>query len=299
MRLEEEKLIAPTLQMILRRSLKGSYGADAYKSGSAHPTVFEIESLSPERMVSLAASIAPEDIPSMIRMKVISEDFGPDADLAGLTEQHFTTPSAIARIWRGPEYKKQITLSVEDTKDPNGRDLQFFWTALRGDPEKIHFSPTEDGQQATIEIAWHEPIAINPRHPRLTSRVDVGVIAWNGAQFSAPAILSVSFPSHQLREYKLDEAGAMRLHTIDYDAEGRSAPYDPLLHWSAAWQDTFDYDHAGQLNQWRRVSADGSIIDFAADGASSSDKTVDYQMIKSPNGQPVLEMQNAEEIEAQ
>ncbi len=295
MRLEEEKLVAPTLQMILRRTQKGSYGVDAYKSGAAHPTVFEAERLSPERMVALAASIAPEDIPPMIRMKVVSEDFGPSADLAGLTEQLFTTPSAIARIWRGPEYTKEITLSVEDTKDPNGRDLQFFWSLFRGEAQKVHILPAEDGQQATIEISWHNPFPINPRQPRLTSRVDIGVIAWNGAQFSAPAFLSVSFPTHQRRVYGPDANAVMRLQAVDYDAQTRAASYDPLLHWSAPWRDTLEYDPAGQLIGLLRKTADGRVISFTGDGVPASGVAIEYQVVKTPVAPPVLEMQDTAE----
>ncbi len=286
-RLEKEKLIAPTLQMILRRTQKGSYSIDAYKSGAAHPTVFEAKRLSPERMVALAASIVPEDIPPMIRMKVVSEDFGPNADLAGLTEQLFTTPSAIARIWRGLEYSKQITLSVEDTKDPNGHDLQFFWVLLRGDAEKVHIYPAKDGQQAAIEMKWHDPFLVNLHQPRLTSRVDVGVIAWNGSQFSAPAFLSVSFPTHQTREYTLGENDVIRISSVDYGVLDDDRVYDPLLHWSAPWQDVAVYNVNNELAGWQRQMMDGAIISTNSDRQTTGQKSIIYE-IRKPRSKPHL-----------
>lgn len=277
-RLEGEKLISPILQMILRRTQKGAYGADAYKSAAAHPTVFEAGRLSPDRMVALAASFKPEDIPPMIRMKVISEDFGPKADLAGMTEQLFTTPSAIARVWRGLEYKKHITLSVEDTKDPNGRELDFFWLLLRGDAKKTKIMPMEDGKQATIELEWHNQFPFNPSQSRLTSRVDVGVIAWNGVHFSAPAFLSVSFPTHQNRVYALNGYGVRLLQMIDYDAQARDIPYDPLLHWSAKWRDVATYASRGEAADWTRYIADGTTLEIGSDRRRFKQQSVRYKI---------------------
>lgn len=290
-RLEEENLIAPVLQMILRRTQTTVRSKGDYLSGAAHPTVFAAEHLSPGRMISLASSMLPSDIPPMIRVTVVSEDFGPDADLAGLSEQLFTTPSAIGRIWRGPEHVKHITVSAQSTQDPNGRDLQLHWVLLRGDPKKVRITPNEDGLQARIEIEWHDPFQITPRGARVTSRVDIGVIAWNGVQFSAPAVLSVSFPAHQSRFYGPGENGEIRLDVIDYDALSRGEDYDPMLHWSAPWQDAFDYDPDGALTGWRRTRSDGQTFAFPAEDSLRYDSPTNYQMTDSQGLQPVLQMQ--------
>jgi hypothetical protein len=57
-RLREERLVAPTLQMILRRSLTGVESREDYLGGGAHPVVFDATRLRPARMVELAASLA-------------------------------------------------------------------------------------------------------------------------------------------------------------------------------------------------------------------------------------------------
>lgn len=297
-RLEDEGLIAPTLQMILRRTQKGSYSAEAYRTGVAHPTVFDAQNLSPGRMIGLAAAIAPEDIPPLVRLNVVAEDFSPKAGLADLPERLFDTPSAIARVWRGPEYERHITLSAARTRDPNGRDLEFFWVLLRGDPDKVRITPAEDGQSAEIALNWHDPLPVRSAllgTPRLSSRVDIGVIAWNGAQFSAPAFLSVSFPTHQQRVYAPGPDSRMRLASVDYDARARNADYDPVLHWSARWRDVMEYDADNTLTGWRRESGD-QTLDMKTKNETADGRPIRYDLHETPKG-PELVMSSERDPE--
>ena len=243
-RLVETGLMAPTLQMLLRRNLAGLQGAEAYLSPAAHPAVIEAERLAPGRMVAAAALLNPGEIPPMVRLTVEAEDFARAAGLAGLSERLYSTPSAVARIWRGWQGRREMVISAAATRDPNGRDLRFHWIALSGDPARLRVEPLDAaGTRARITIDWHETVALPGG--RRGARVDVAAIAWNGAQFSAPAIVSVSFPDHQIRRHAPGPDGAPRLAEIDYRAEGRD--YDPLLHWSAPWRDVMVYDAEGTL----------------------------------------------------
>lgn len=289
-KLEAEKLIAPTLQMILRRTQKGLYGSDAYLGAAAHPSAFDEAQLSPERMVSFAAAMQPEDIPPMVRLRVLEEDFSVSAGLAGRSERLFTTPSAIARLWRGPEYEKQIKLSASETKDPNGRPLSFHWVLLRGDPEKVTITPQgEAKERADITIAWHDPYPINTRHARQTSRIDIAVIAWNRVHYSAPAILSVDFPSHQDRSYSPDNTGQIRLSRIDYDAIGRGVQYDPLLYWSAPWRDEAEHDSGRNLENWRRHMSDDQVMILQGSDLTLESQAITYTLDENA-WQPSLTM---------
>ncbi len=265
-RLEREGLVAPTLQMILRRTLAPVRSEADYLTGAAHPSAIEDRDLWPKAMVAMAAALAPEDIPPLVRLAVEAEDFAPVAGLGGLTERLFDTPSALARVFRGPEWEKSVTLSAAGTRDPNGRPLTFRWALLRGDPSRVRIEPLDPaGMRARITIAWHDAYAGAGRAedgpPRMTSRVDVGVFADNGATLSAPAFLSVSFPTHEARRYAPDPGGGMRLAQVDYDALGRGAAYDPALHWSAPWWDMFD-----GRGGWQRLRSDGSQDAFDAKG---------------------------------
>lgn len=259
--LRENRLVAPTLQMILRRSLKGIYSREHYMSGSAHPVVFDKGQLAPERMVSLASSLKPDEIPPIVALNVVEESFQPEAGLADMSELLFNTPAAIGRIWRGPEYTKRMVVSAETTKDPNGRDLQFTWVLLQGDPARVRITPQGPGNaRAEITIDWHDPFIAGRGKKRITNRVDIGVFAYNGAQDSAPSFISVAFPGHQLREYEARGQTGKRLANVDYDAEARDVYYDPLLFWSAPWSDRMVYAPDGAVASIWRVDADGTTI---------------------------------------
>ncbi len=247
--LRDKKLIAPTLQMILRRSQKGVYSRDDYMSGRAHPVVFDKKGLAPERMVSMAAALSPDEIPPVVQLTVEEESFREKAGLARLSEKLFTTPSAIARLWRSPDYTQRMVVSASETEDPNGWRLKFYWVLLQGDPERVRIKTRGQNETgAEIEIDWHDTFAPPAVQPRPTNRVDIGVFAWNGAHYSAPAIISIGFPGHQARRYEpAPDGSGRRLVSIDYDAEGRKAYYDPLLYWTAPWADTLSYDRAGGI----------------------------------------------------
>ena len=192
-RLVEERLLVPTVQMIFRRSLQHVTSRESYLSGDAHPAAFEGYTINPARMVSLAQSIKPDAIPPEVRIAVTAEDLGTEGvDFfgAGLSEQLFDTPGAIARVWRSKAATRTMTVSAAATGDPNGRKLDFHWRLLQGDPEKVTITPSADGTSATITLAWHDPFVISEDNPVTTSRVDVGVFASNGVHDSAPAIVS-------------------------------------------------------------------------------------------------------------
>lgn len=259
--LREKRLIAPTLQMILRRNQTATYRLEQYLSPAAHPTVFERKNLQPERMVAMAADLKPADIPPMVRLAVEQEDFSEAAGLAGLSEHLFDTPSAIARVWRSEAYSREMIVTADKTQDPNDLPLTFKWVLLRGDPAKVRIKLLDDtGQKARIEIDWHEARPINPMTDRMTDRVDVGVFAWNGVNYSAPAFISVSFPRHQSRDYQPVGADpAMRLVSVDY-SNMHNAYVDPLLHWTASWRDEFGYDDQGRRVEWHRVMPNETLV---------------------------------------
>lgn len=269
-RLEAEGLVAPTVQMVLRRAQVGVRRRTDYLSGSAHPSAFEARALAPAAMIALANSLTPDGIPPLVQLAVLEEDFGLHAGLLGQSERLFDTPQAIARLWRGPAFRRAMTLSAADTTDPNGRPLRFDWVLLRGDPGRVTITPLDAaGTRARVTIDWHQPrpapraLAAEGDAP-LTARVDIGVFAWNGVADSAPAFVSVAFPAHQLRRYAPAPDGTMQLAEVDYDALGRGAYYDPLLWWSAPWTDRFAYDATGSLTGWTRSTTRPDAAPLAA-----------------------------------
>jgi len=267
--------------MILRRNLTGVESDAAYMSALANPSVFDGDRLRPDKMIATAAAMRFDEVPPMVRLGVESEGFLDSAGLEGATEKLFTTPSAIARLWRGPDWSREMVVSAADTADPDDRPLTFTWAILRGDPARITIEPLDaTASRARIRVDWHDdypapPLKLGVSAPRLTSRIDIGVFADNGANLSAPAFISIAFPTHERRTYGPGPDGEPLLLSVDYDAEIRGAIYDPLLFTTAPWSDRMIYDEAGQLQGWERTTPEGQTR-FAADGRTEDGRTVTY-----------------------
>ncbi|MFZ5965223.1 hypothetical protein ACOXXX_19945 [Thalassococcus sp. BH17M4-6] len=289
--LDAQRLVAPTVQMILRHNLKSVESRADYLSGRAHPPVFDGRDIRPGRMVAQAAEMRPEDIPPLVRLRVTDESFAEAAGLAGLSERLIDSPSAIGRLWRGFAWEQEMTVTAEDTVAPNDRPFTFEWRLLRGDPDLVQIVPqSPDGRTARIRIAWHDPWTEtetrgNKVSERRLSRVDIGVFAHNGVNDSAPALISIDFPEHQARAYT-NTAKGRRLASVDYNATGRGAYFDPILYWTAPWTDTARYDEAGALEGWERrgPGEETAFVPSGADMLPAQRHAVDT----SDPGKPVL-----------
>jgi hypothetical protein len=293
--LKEERLVAPTLQMVFRRTQKGVYTRDQYLSPLAHPTVFQVADLAPERMVALAAALKPDDIPPMVRLDVETEDFSDAAGLAGLSERLFSTPSAIARLWRSDAFSRTMTVSAAKTQDPNGRAVGFDWVLLRGDPQKVRITPlNDDKSRVRISVDWHDDMRIAPNADRMSNRVDIGVFASNGVHDSAPGFVSISFPLNQSRLYQpVGDGSVMRLMSVDYTGKDRLRYFDPLLHWTADWRDEFAYDANGKMTGWTRIFPTETLA-LLSSGDTELHKPLPRHELKVEGDRPQLEMVNAD-----
>lgn len=284
-RLVETHQLAPALQMILRRNLLGVDSDADYMTALAHPSAIDGTTLRSERMIAQAAAMRPDQLPPPLRLEVEEEAFRTAAGLTGKSEILFTTPQAIARLWRAGDWAREMMISAQSDPVAEGQSLRFHWVLLRGDPEKVWITRLDEaGSSARLRIAWHDEFALPGRETRLTSRVDIGVFAETGAAVSAPAYVSVAFPTHQKREYLPGPDGAMRLVSVNYDAAGRSTEFDPRLFWTGAWRDEMRYDAEGQLAGWQRhdegpggAGQGGQrVTDFAADGRLRDGRIVRY-----------------------
>jgi hypothetical protein len=94
-RLEEERLLAPALVMLLRFGLRDT---DGYLDPRAHPASIHRDMLRPGLMMSAAREIRPDEIAPMVQLRVLAEEFSDAAGLAEKGERLFDTPSAVARL---------------------------------------------------------------------------------------------------------------------------------------------------------------------------------------------------------
>jgi len=218
----ENGLLMPTVQMILRRTNKTLDRSPEYLTGKAHPTAFDRENLDRLKMVELAHEIQLTNIPPVVRLKVQKQEEpkdGVDYFELGRSEKLADTPSAIARVFRGRQYRRKMVVSAEETFDLNKRPLTFHWVVLRGDADRITITKLNDaGTVAEIDVPYHErrPVAEGARLD--SNRVDIGVFADNGAYCSAPAFVTYCFLDNEIRTY--DAEG--RVLEIKYGASSTS-----------------------------------------------------------------------------
>jgi len=242
----EQHAIAPTLQYLYRWTRKGIDGRDDYLSARAHPTAFARDAIDYERLVDEAHALTPADLPPVAALAVVEDDLatpGLDYPHAVAIEDLFTTPHAVARIWESYDRTRRYVLSAAPSRDLTGKALQYHWVLLRGSSEHVKITPRGPrGEEAVIELTWHEGLTTRKRESEFTNRVDVALFADNGRRLSAPAFFSVKAQNKQKRTY--DEQGRL----ISWSSGGD----DPALWPRRRWTDTFEYSDDGQLLGWTR-----------------------------------------------
>ncbi len=265
-RLEAEGRVAPTLQRLLRRTLRGVETEADYLTARAHPVVFRGREIDIERLVKAAQDLDVAAIPPTLRLTVLRETparEGLSVFAGGLGEALFDTPGAVARIHRTTDGVRRLTVSARAEGWPEGRPLEVVWRVLQGDADRIEITPeTEDGRVVRLAIPWHDRAAPPERPAMPSSRIDIAAFAKTPGGHSAPAFVSVHFPPDQARRY--DAEG--RPLVIDYAARTpgwKSA--DPVLLPARDWRDTYRYAPDGTLLGWTRARGRREA-DYTADG---------------------------------
>jgi hypothetical protein len=287
-------LIAPTLQMLIRRSMDAIVSDADYLSPRAHPAAFAADTLDRARLVARANALDLATIPPPTVLRLISELRPTDRiELFGdaYREAFIDTPHAIARIARGAYGERVMRLSAASTVDPNGRGLRFHWRVLSGGAKGVTITEAASGgAEVEIVIPWQSDLTAPGRPDLRTHRLDVMAVADNGAELGAPAFVSVLFPPRQVTEFD----GARPL-SITYDAVSRLDEYqDPRIFPLREWRDDYSYDDQKRLLGWTRTHQDGTIEAFTRNGALVEERDdrgrpllarmVGYPTAAAPNG---------------
>lgn len=212
-----KRLLAPTLQTLLRRSYRPVKTLDDYFTGKAHPVVFDGAQIDEEKMVMLAHAMTPSLVPPVALLEIIGESavvpnkdfFEPETVRDGRLA---TTPCSISRVFRDSGYVHEMLVSAERSADVQGRPLKFKWALLQGDLNRVRIEAVQEGARAKVAVAWHpEMRAVSGIQ---THRVDIGVFAFNGISWSAPSFITFYMLPNEARFY-----GAKgRLEEICYEA---------------------------------------------------------------------------------
>lgn len=241
-RLIQTGMLMPTIQMILRITSKKLSKREEYLTGSAHPSVFQGADIDVRKMVDMAHGITLSTIPPIALIKVTGEDVptnGVDYFEPEQTEILADTPAVVARIFRGSNQVRKMTVSAEGSGDLNKRPLEFYWVVLRGEPSRIrieYLNPAHSVAEITIPYFHRAPIAEGSDLE--SNRVDVGVFVHNGVYYSPPAFLTFYTLDSEARTYGSDgrplEIG-YDLKTSTISVKDWKALFDALDPGSESW----------------------------------------------------------------
>lgn len=107
-------LLAPTVQTILRRSLKAVKSDDDYLSAAAHPAALPANGLDRARMLALAKALKPEAVAPVATLKVA---VAPPKTPPPLPENVYATRCASAFAIRSADRRRVFLLKVEGGVD--------------------------------------------------------------------------------------------------------------------------------------------------------------------------------------
>lgn len=266
--LRERGILAPTLQMLFRSSLRGIRTSEDYLSGKAHPVVFDPMQINADTFIEKAHDVVPEQLMPLVVLRPVKENRAEaGVDYFDLQpEIAWNTPFAIARVVRAVRSKTFRICVAAQPVGPLPSGAQVIWRVLQGDESKISIRPLDgEGQQVEISVDYHGSYRPTQNDIALlqSSRVDIGCFVQSGDRISAPSFISVFYLQNETRVYREDG----QILSVDYsNVQHRYA--DPLLTLTKDWKDLYDYDPQGRCTGWYRVRAtDKSSIRFTHDGA--------------------------------
>ncbi len=204
-KLKEKGLLMPTVQMLLRRTARNVKDEVSYLSGTAHPVVFEGKNVDVAAMVTMAHSITLENLPPLAQIKVTAESPIPQPMAAYFdpaSEKLADLPEVVARVWRGRQLKRELTISAKDSFDLNDKPLTYHWVLLQGDPDRVKLQPVNKGESAKISVQHHPRGAMTTPAGLASNRVDIGVLVSNGSYYSPPAFITFLMLNNELRTYE-------------------------------------------------------------------------------------------------
>ena len=166
------KLLAPTIQTLIRKSLVGVTNETEYLSARAHPTAFPANGLDVRRLVAMAAAMKPAQIPPLAPLSVAA---GKTKDTPTWPELTYATPFAVAFVLRAEDESRSFIISSKGAEE-----YAFVQTHGTGVDVRIE-QPRPNVAKVTIDRKGLSP----------TNRVDITVVARNkGTGWGAPSYVS-------------------------------------------------------------------------------------------------------------
>ena len=267
------RLMAPTLQWIIRRTQKGVRSESDYLSPKAHPVVFDAKALDTLDTVKFAHGLHPEQIPPVAALALVNSRMFPIRlplpvrdypDPNG--EILLATSTAIGFVLRGLEAERTFLVQARPypERDPT---TTFAWRVVGGDASAVKIGPPLGETLAGPETGLAQ-ITIDRR--KLRSRLDIAVFAKSHAtEWGAPSFITFMPVPFEKRTYD-----GKRLVSID-NANTEGVYTDPFVALPRPWKDTFSYDSAGRLTGYSRYVGTLEVAAFTATGERIVERNAD------------------------
>ena len=177
--LVQNGMLAPTIQSLIRRSLKGVTNEVDYLSAKAHPTAFPPNGLDLARLKELAAKMRPSEIPPLAVLSVAAAPV--KSPKSAWPELTYATAFAWAYVLREDDDVREFTITAKGSAE-----YAFAQTHGAGVDVKIE------------KLAGNAAkVTINRRGLSPTNRVDVAVFGRNpGTDWGAPSYVSFARMDH-------------------------------------------------------------------------------------------------------
>lgn len=162
-------LLAPTIQTLIRKSLRQVADEKDYLSGKAHPTALPANGVDVGRLKKMAAEMTVKEIPPLA---VVSVETPSMPDVGSWPELTYATGFAWAYVLRSEAYVRTFTIKARGAAEYEF--VQTHGTGIKVDIERIG----HDTAKVTIDRHGMSP----------TNRVDVAVFGRNpGTKWGAPS----------------------------------------------------------------------------------------------------------------
>ena len=165
-------LLAPTIQTLIRKSLRGVTNEVAYLSAVAHPTAFPVNGVDVPRLVSAAGAMTEKAIPPLAAVEVSAEAPSAKPPFPELT---YATAFAWAYVLRSDDMRRVFLIKAKGA-------AEYRFAQTHGSGVKVAVEQTAKNEaRVVIDRAGMSP----------TNRVDIAVFGRNpGTGWGAPSYVS-------------------------------------------------------------------------------------------------------------
>jgi hypothetical protein len=174
-------LLAPTIQTLIRKSLKGVDSEEKYLTALAHPTAFPPNGVDTNRLKRAAAALAADEVPPLA---IVSVKSYPPKVQPVQSELTYASAFAWAFVLRAPDQKREFFVSAK-----GGSEYEFRQTHGAGVKVAIE-KVSADSAKIIIDRGAMSP----------TNRVDVAVFArgrkggWGAPSYISFAVVDPDAP---------------------------------------------------------------------------------------------------------